>query len=513
MNSTDTYLNKRAMGDDRDFLEAMRGQGATEGPVVNHKTALTYNPVWAAVTRISGDVAKLPLNMYLRTGADERELAFEHPTQHVVRRTANYRMAAFRFWRTMMMHVLLYNRAYAWIERDDQMNCVGLFNLPPERCTPYSIGANLDFDRFLVTFEDGQQATVPLDQILDITGIQHDEGNMLDTTCLARQNWGTGMAGESFLSAFFINGSNAGGFLEVPPETQPDSAINLAQAIADKNKGLTNAFKIMVLRDGAKYHQTTIRPVDAQMVELLANNVKDVARWFNLPPSKLGSDDSGVYGSREQDARDYLDSCLAPWLHTIQSQCDLKLTPTYSPYYFEHNTAALLETDTLTKYQVAQIGITTGILNPNEVRRMLNLNPRDDDLGDLYYMSNNMQPMTEEILFPPEPEPVVVEETVEDDEEADADDSTQEAERHLEESIANIRQQMRRRLAKVVKERGAEGAAAYWQRRRTWNRNRLACRISEAATALAILTSASARAIGQLEADTIIDEIDQGTFL
>ena len=43
------------------------GDGNTKaGVTVSHKTALAYPPLWRAINLISGDVAKIPVDLYMR---------------------------------------------------------------------------------------------------------------------------------------------------------------------------------------------------------------------------------------------------------------------------------------------------------------------------------------------------------------------------------------------------------------------------------------------------------------
>lgn len=441
--SADTYLCRSTPGDDREFLEDLNGSAGqtSTGVRVTHRTALKYNPVWSAINRISGDIAKLPFNM---VDVATAEPARNHPTQKAIRYRPNGLVSSFRFWRTYMFHALLWNRAYAYVERDSMGRCVGLYNLPPERVYPARNPQTGQPDIFQVFFEDDTLQLVPAAYILDVVGLQHDLWNELDTTELAGENWATGMAANKFLNLFFSQGAMASGILEVPYETKPESAVNLANGLDEQLKGLSTAFGVIPLRDGAKYHQLTIRPVDAQMVELLNQGVDDVARWFCIPKSKLGAKDAGGYGSREQDAADYLDGTLSPWLSNISSSCRLKLLTTSAQqsnkYDFVHDVDQLLMTDRKTQMETATLGITSGILNANEARRLLGRAPRDDEFGDEYFYSNNMQPVSLVGQEPePEPEPTEVPADEEPtDEEPTEDDAAADAERMFRHEVERV---------------------------------------------------------------------------
>ena len=74
------------------------GDTSTEaGEAVSPKRALQYAPVWQAVNLISGDVAKLPFNVYRRRpdlGERGREIDESHPVQKLLRYKSNGAMSA-----------------------------------------------------------------------------------------------------------------------------------------------------------------------------------------------------------------------------------------------------------------------------------------------------------------------------------------------------------------------------------------------------------------------------------
>ena len=101
--------------------EVFGDQSASSGITVNPQKSLTIASVFQAVNLISGDVAKLPLNVYRRRpdlGVKGREVDEVHPAQKLVKYRPNAEMSAFKFWRRLMTHALIWSNAYALIERD-----------------------------------------------------------------------------------------------------------------------------------------------------------------------------------------------------------------------------------------------------------------------------------------------------------------------------------------------------------------------------------------------------------
>jgi hypothetical protein len=135
----------------------------------------------------------------------------------------------------------------------------------------------------------------------------------------------------------------------------------------------------VILRDGAKFHQLTIPPSEGQMSETRNEQVRDVARFLNLAPSRLGATGGGGYNSQLEDNQRYLDSCLAPWLAAIAAECRMKLLSQAqkknNSHYFRHVTDDLLNMNPLTRAQVFSMATKGAWVTPNEARQRESLPP------------------------------------------------------------------------------------------------------------------------------------------
>jgi len=166
------------------------------------------------------------------------------------------------------------------------------------------------------------------------------------------------------------------------------------QGFRQSYEGTENPFKTVILRDSAKFHEAQRSPEESQLVDANEQQVRQIARWFNLSPSKLGLSDSVSYNSKSEDNQAYLDSTLAIWLAQIAAECNAKLLTTeqQSSLFFEHNVGALLRMNQLQRYQAYQIAITNRFLSPNEVRAAENRMPYDG--GDIFENPNTTTTMT-----------------------------------------------------------------------------------------------------------------------
>jgi HK97 family phage portal protein len=185
-----------------------------------------------------------------------------------------------------------------------------------------------------------------------------------------------------------------------------------------------NWFRALVLRDGFKWHSTMVSPGEAQSAELDEAEVRNVARFYRMSPSRLGVKESISYNSEEAARRAYHDETLSFWLKQIATECTLKLLTAVQyerdTHFIEHNIHALNWADTQTLISVGVQGVTNGIWSPDEVRRWFNYSAWPGGIGEKPFQPMNMQLLGEEPEPEPEPEPMP--EPEDDDEEEETED-------------------------------------------------------------------------------------------
>lgn len=370
----------------------LSGTDTEAGIKVTHRGALKVGAVWQSVSIISGDIACMTLNVYKRLDGDDREIDRKHPAQFLISEIANDETPACEFWQRLMIHALLWGNGYAFIRRNRPGGRpVELLNLLPDRTAPKRLD---DGGLVYVTEVDGHIITVNKEDMLHIKGLSLDNGLGADLVEKMRNAVALALAAEGFNSKFFANGAQAGGILELSGVSTPASKTNTEEGFKSKYTGKGNWFKTMILHDGAKFHATTIDAEKSQMHELRDDQVRDVARFFNLPPSKLGLSDAVSYNSLEQSQLAYLTGTLNHWRTAIVGEVKLKLLAPVElrqrTHYVEHNTSKLIEIDSETMTSILSQQITSTIINPNEARRKLNLNRREG--GDEYGNPNTSSP-------------------------------------------------------------------------------------------------------------------------
>jgi HK97 family phage portal protein len=141
---------------------------------------------------------------------------------------------------------------------------------------------------------------------------------------------------------------------------------------------------------GLDFKEIGISPEDAQMLASREFGVEEMARYFRIPLHMVGSMKGSTYSNIEQQAREFIDYTMMPWFTNWESELNDKLfrENEKGQYFVKFNVNALLRGDQKSRMEFYAKGIQWGILNPNDVRRLEDMNPRDG--GDDYLTPVNM---------------------------------------------------------------------------------------------------------------------------
>lgn len=377
------------------------GSKSSAGVVVTHENSLMIAAVYQAVSLISGDVARLPLYPFKRLQEDDREIASKHPAYFAAAVRANAWKSAKRFWRDLMVHALVFTNGYGYISRNGRLE---LYNLLPDRTAPEWVVVGGSTRLVYVTEAGGKLETLDASQVIHVRGISLDGLQGADLTKYARDAWGLALAAQNFESKFFKNGARMGGTLELPAAMTKPARDNVEEGFRKSYEEGDNPFKTVILREGAKFHAGQVTPQEGQVASIREDQKREVASFFNLPPSKLGIRDSVSYNSFEQESLAYKEGCLSHWTGDIADECDMKLLSEQElrndTHYFEHNYSRFGQADTKTLNESLEIMRRNEIINADEWRRKLNMNKRPDGGGGEYINPNtraaDSQPMAED---------------------------------------------------------------------------------------------------------------------
>ena len=366
---------------------------ANSGEQVDEKSAMQIATVYACVRLLAESVAQLPLHLYRVTGDDGQEKAKNHPLYRILYREPNPEMTSFSFWEAVMTHLLLWGNAYAQVVRDGKNSILGLYPLLPE---------NVEIDRTEkgelyyiyhaytdeVPGETNKDIIFRRDEILHIPGLGFNGLVGFSPIAMMKNALGTTIAVEKYGSSFFKNNGQPLGVLEHPGVLKDPQKIR--DNWMDTYGGPNNAHKIAILEEGMTYKPISLPPEDSQFLSTREFGVEEICRIFRVPPHMVQDLKRATFSNIEHQAIDYVVHTLDPWLVRIEKAIvkDLLVEEEKDDYFPKFNVDGLLRGDYKSRMDGYSVGISTGIISPNEARQKENMPPLPEDEGGDYHIVN-----------------------------------------------------------------------------------------------------------------------------
>lgn len=172
---------------------------------------MLLSTVYRCVEVISDSVAQLPLEPYKMDSEGYKIKFTSHPTYRLLNKEPNPRMTRYTFIKTLLVSTLLKGNGYAYIERDNKGNAVGLHFIPAELVTvivPKSL-------KDTVTYNITGIGKVESCNMIHILNFSYDGITGLSTLAHARNTLGLSVDSESHAAGFFKGGANLAGILKV----------------------------------------------------------------------------------------------------------------------------------------------------------------------------------------------------------------------------------------------------------------------------------------------------------
>lgn len=366
---------------------------SASGEQVSAERSLDISAVWQAITLIAGDISKLRIELFERDDDDSPRRLRSNPYELLVRKRMNPVMTAFKAWNRILVQFLLYSNGYAWIQRDRVGMPVAIWPM----MSPLTYVEYMDGRPYYTTTLHDKTYSFHHDDVLHFERMCIDDECGEDLVSHARELFGLALARQRFAAQYFNAGGRVGGQLILPATFDERAQREAIEGFKAMYQQTGSAFLTYFAKAGIEYRPGEFAPADAQVVEGARESNRDVARYFNLHPSKLGEEHQSAYASKAEDNRDYLDTTLSPHLEQITQELEFKLfTPAEfeaDQLYFEYNTDRLLAMSGLDRANQLLTLRQGEIISSNEARKRENLPPRPG--GDDYANPNTRSPGSE----------------------------------------------------------------------------------------------------------------------
>ena len=363
----------------------------TGGVRVTPELALTIPTVWDCVKIISEDLAKIPFNVYRKMSNGGRERVADNPVDWLLSTQANPDVSAFQFRETMIAHALLRGNGYAEIERDGAGRPQWLWIIWPDAVTP----SRYDNGELYYEVRNGYglpNSEIPAANMLHLKGLGYDGLVGYSVISYAARSFGCAISSEQTASSLYANDSTPGGVLKHPGKLSDAARKNIRDGWQARHGGPSNRRTVAILEEGMEWQQTSLPPDDTQLLQSRQYSREDVAKWFRVPPHKIGDLTRATFSNIEQQSIEYVNDTLTSWAKRFEQECDLKLfgRTARGQYYTKHNFNALLRGDAESRAKFYQMMLDRGVFSINDVLELEDRNPIGPD-GDKRFIPLNMQ--------------------------------------------------------------------------------------------------------------------------
>ena len=368
--------------------------GGTVPLVGSSWQALQIATVYRCVQVLGGSVAALPLKYLKRASSGvyreddgsrlSRLLAVEPDTAY----------NAFDFWDQAVRQILLRGNAYiipVW----------SLVNLGEIEklvlCSPGSVAYDSTSGTYTVSdVDNGIGGVFGERDVIHLKNLSLDGKNGLSVLSFARMTMSIAGSGDSETLNRFTNGGNVRGLLTNDTSVRGfgeyrDDELKTTAAKLDER--FRSGERIVNLPGQAQFQQLSLSSVDMEFLSTRKFSVREICRFFGVPPSYVFDDGATNYKSAELANVDFLSQTLNPLLTKIEKELLRKLVAPhrYHRFRFEFDRKALYATDLAGRADYQTKTIATGVYTINDWRRYEN-KPEVPD-GDRVLVSANLKPL------------------------------------------------------------------------------------------------------------------------
>lgn len=365
--------------------EALRtGAVTASGMRVTPDRSMRVAAVYACVRVRSGIVANMPLHIKRRVDDKTREDATDHPAWKILRRKPNRWQTPAQFKRMMQAHLILRGNAYSMIVKS-RGKPVELIPLHPDRV---ECKQNDDLSlEYTYTRNKGGRVKLSQNEVFHLVGLTLDGVHGVSAITYARETIGLSLAQEEHGASVFKNGARVSNVLIHPNKIGPEGLEMLRDSLNDFRAGGDKEGKALILEEGMTVSPLAMTAEDAQWIESRKFSRTDIAMFLGVPPHMIGDTEkntswgTGIESQTQGFITFSAEDDLTIWEETINRD----LIGDDVDIYARFNRAALVRGDIKARWEAYVKALQWGVYNPDEVRALEDMNPREDGQGGKYY--------------------------------------------------------------------------------------------------------------------------------
>ncbi len=377
------------------------------GVSVTADTALKISTVYACVTILSQTIASLPMTINKRLDAGGNEIANDHYLFPILHDDFNAEQTSYESREMGIGHLKRRGNWYNRLERNGAGEIVGIWPLNPQGMSVFRSGDNIWYQYTPSSTEPNanKMRIYASNEIWHIKGFSKDGLTGLSTVQYARESMGLTQALQDYSAQFFGNKAVPGNIVKHPGPLKPQARANLKESLQEY--ATSKRHTTLILEEGMDWQSVGLSNKDAQYLELSNAQVRDIARWFNMPLILLQEPDKvSTYASVEQFLLSFVVHTISPIVIRVETSANrglLTQPERKAGYYIKLNVNGLLRGDYVNRMQGLKTGRDGGWYCVDEIRAFEDFPPLPDGKGKIYLQPLNFKEAGTEDPIKPEP--------------------------------------------------------------------------------------------------------------
>lgn len=356
---------------------------------MNRENVMQIPTVSAAINKLAGDVARLPIKLYSRESGKTQEIKDDNRT-FLLSVDCGDTLSIVDFWKAIIRDYYLGKGGYIYIDKHrGEVRSLRYID-----CTEIAISTNQDpiFKDFDI-FVQGQRY-YPFDFIK----ILRSTTNGADSKSICQENkqiLSVAYTTLLFEKTLVKKGGNKRGYFKSQKKLGEDALKDLKKAVRNLYSNNEDEDKMVVLNDGVDFKESSANPVELQLNENKTTNASEICKLFGFPSTIITGN------ATKQDLQQYKD-CVVELLNTIEAALDKDLLKESEKTnkYFAFDTKELLRGDMKERFEAYGVALDKNFMQVDEIREREDLEPLDFNffkigLGDVLY-----NPKTTEYFVP-----------------------------------------------------------------------------------------------------------------
>ena len=305
----------------------------------------------------------------------------------------NSRLNAYEFKKNLVSQILLQGNAYVLPVKNILGEVEALYLL-----TPGSVAHDVYSNTYQIADPVNMISTVvSADEILHFKNVSSDGGYIgLSTVSYAALTLGIAATSDNETLKRFATGGRFKAILKNNTSTKGWGEYQDEQLKAhgeDLQEAISRGDDILAVKGDVEVSPLSMSSADMQFLESRKFTIREIARFFNVPPSKLMDDTNSNYKTAELSNVDFYSEALKPLVEAIISEFSAKLLNewNFQEYKFRFDLSSIYTLDLDSKAKWDKSRLENGVASVNDLRRESDIEPIEK--GDDVYLSVNFAPL------------------------------------------------------------------------------------------------------------------------